>query len=412
MFLVDAQDQKGEISLHIMSSLLNRGVRILSQNARVNEMTGELVLHLVCDLRDSYFTPDDLLIHLRSIRNVNHATGVSLKNKMFGGLLFPVTMMETERVVAVDSNLTFHILEKLGTEHAKSIFVESASHYGKHIVESIRQKLEEGTGTETSPRASIEAVQDNVRSYMMASGWGRINWQSEDKADRVLIHDPPTVSRGASAEGNLFLRGMFAGILEAIWNKEFSFSEEQYDPKERLLTLAYASPAEVIQKEKVLAEIEKIIESVEAKADEGSQAKQLEAASQVTALVPIANSGLTLLTLMRSGDGFGAEQKRSAEYELKPRVNKREPTKIEERVGKENALASVVEREKTKDLVVGPYSVLKPALEKEIWSKETSAKEPSKNHRGSARRKPRKPLSKYPPATGKKFAELEEGTAL
>ena len=401
---MEALDQRGETSLQIISSLLNRGARILSQNGRLNEKTGELVLHLICDLRDSYFTPDDLLIYLRNIRNVNHALGLSLKNKMFGGLLFPVAMMETERAVAIDSNLTFQIYEKLATDHAKSIYVESAVSYGKHIVEIIRQKLEARKGDEADASASIEAIQDNLRGYLKGAGWGRINWRSEDKTDRVLIHDPPTISRGAGAEGNLFLRGMVAGILEATWNKKFTFDEEHYDRQERLLTLAYASP-EVAQNEKVLEEIEKIIDSVEAQTDGRSESAQIEA-SQVTALVPISNSGLTLLTLMRSGDGFRAEKNE----ELDPRVQ--EGIKIEERGGQEKPLVSAMRGDKSKRPVAGPYSVLKPASDKDRQLKESQAKEPVMNNRGSTRRKPRKPVSKYPSANAKKFAELEESSQL
>ena len=48
---------------------------------------------------------------------VRNAMAICLKNRMFDGFLFPLTILMTGRVVAVDSNLSFMIQESV--EHRR-----------------------------------------------------------------------------------------------------------------------------------------------------------------------------------------------------------------------------------------------------------------------------------------------------
>ena len=391
--LVEGRDDKGDISLQIISGLLKRGARILSQNGKADEKTGDFTLCLVCDLREMNQSSDDLVIQIRRMKNVRHAQGLSLRNNMFDGLLFPVVMMETERSVAISSGLTFQIQEKLTTQQEKSSFVGAAEDYGKLIVNKIKQKFDERKDAKTLPQPSIEVIQDNVRSYMMAAGWGRINWQTEENIERVQIHDPPTLSPGGTGEGNLFLQGMLAGVMEIFRSKKFSIIEDHYDMQSRLLTLAYVEqslvkPVEAQSREqlvsveqnvKVLEELEKIIDAVEGKPAQ----EQQEPAKQEAAPVPVAataDSGMRVQVALKRKSRGSSEAKKPAEQKTETKVEKPEPMKEEKPTPGEKAPEKAPEKptEAKDEASPAADSVLILASEKERQQKEME-KEALKN---------------------------------
>ena len=407
--LVEGKDDKGDVSLQIMSGLLKRGARILSQNGKMDEKTGDFTLCLVCDLREMNQSSDDLVIQIRRVKNVRHAQGLRLRNNWFVGLLFPVVMMETERSVAISSGLTFQIQEKLTTPQEKSSFVGAAEDYGKLIVNKIKQKFDERKDAKTLPQPSIEVIQDNVRSYMMAAGWGRINWQTEENIERVLIHDPPTVSSGGSGEGNLFLQGMIAGMMEIFRSKKFSIIEDHYDMQSRLLTLAYVEqslvkPVEeqsreqlvsVEQKVKVLEELEKIIDAVEGKPGQ----EQAEPAKQEVAPVPVAataDSGMRVQVALKRKTRGNSEAKKPAEQKSEPKIEKPEPIKDEKPAPTEKAPEKAPEKpaETKEEDSAAADSVLILASEKERQQREME-KEALKNP-------PKEPQPDKPPSKDEK----------
>lgn len=405
-FLVEGKYDKGEISLVVMNHLLKRGARILSQNGRVNERTGDFTLCIVCDMREMNDTPDDIVIQVRRMKNVRHAQGVSLRNNMFDGLLFPFVSMDTDRLVAINSNLTFQIQEKLNTQSEKSIFVEAAVDYGKLIVERMRQKFNDRRDAKSSPQPSIEAIQENVRGYMIASGWGRFNWQTEESIERVLINDPPTATIGGSGEGNLFLQGMVAGMMEGFRGKRYSIIEDHYNVQSRLLTLAYVEqslvkPVETQSREqlesteqnvKVLEEIEKIIDAVEGK--EQKLAQENESAKQpieqvVKAPVAGADSGMRVqVALKRKGRGPGttkkpADDRNETKVEKSNPSNdtKTDPPKDSNQTQQEVKIPEAVNTKqegKSDEAAAGADSVLILASEKERQVKEVESN-PTKN---------------------------------
>jgi hypothetical protein len=386
--LVEGKDDRGGVQLLIMNSLLRRGARILSQNGRIYDKTGDFTLCLICDLRDLSETSDDVVIEVRKMKSVKHAQGVSLKNNMFDGLLFPLALMDTDRVVAINSSLTFEIQQKLRTQVDKSSFIEAAVDYGKSIVSRIQQKF--GERRDNSPAPTIQVIQDNVRGYMMATGWGRFDWQSEENIERVLIHDPPTVTIGGSGEGNLFLQGMVAGMMESFRSKKYSIIEDHYDATARLLTLAYVEqslvkPVEnqsreqlvsVEQKVKVLEEIEKIIDAVEGKPPEAKK-EEPQVIEQVVK-APSDSGARVQVALKRKSKVPTPSPEKPSEEKKDPKIEtKPEPVKNE----KPSAPVQVPESPQQKqegakaEPAAGAESVLILASEKERQLKE-APKEP------------------------------------
>ena len=333
--LVEGRDYEGEVPALVVSTLLKRGSRIISQIGYIREDSREFILSVTCDLARSKGTLDDLVILLRRIKHVTYAEAVSLKNQMFDGLLFPLVMMETNRVVAVSSTLMFEIQEKLKTQGEKTSLVEAGRDYGKDIVYKIKQKILDNKNARKEPVADVRAIQENVKGYMKAAGWGKFSWESEENFERIVISDPPLSAEGGSGAGNLFLHGLVAGMTEVFRNKRFSVMEDHYDPKNRRLTATLieenrikpveASPDVTLshdEKTKVLGEIEKIINYVEGKEVGEQKPVEVKVVEQdfrgKVIAIPSSDSGDKLhITLKRkdaetgSGSSMGGENVQS-----------------------------------------------------------------------------------------------------
>ena len=330
--MIMGRDYSGEVSALIVSTLLKRGARIISQTGYLSERSREFNLSVTCDLVEANGTPDDLVIQLRGIKHVTHVEGVSLKNQMFDGFLFPLVLMDTNRVVAINSELMFDIQEKLKTQGEKSSLVEAGRDYGREVVNRIKQKFEDSKDkvARTESAANITAIQDNVKGYMKAAGWGKFSWESEESIEQLFIQDPPTSSKGGSAAGNLFLHGLVVGMTEAFRNKRFSFMEDHYDPLTRRLTATLIEqglksevpPDETLshtEKTMVLGEIEKIINSVEGKGvGEAKPTEENEAEEKLREKIieiPITDFGNVHVTLKRkSSDAESGHTKQTGEY--------------------------------------------------------------------------------------------------
>jgi hypothetical protein len=300
ILVVARDDGTGGVPVLAMSSLLKRGVRILSQTGYVNEKFGDSTLLLVCDIAGVNTTLDDLVIQLRKLKHVASAQYISLKDQMFDGMLFPLVLMDSNRVVAISSSMFFEIQERLKTTSDKTILLEAGKQYGKDIVSKIKQKFEQGMVARHLDRTSapeLKVIQENVNRYMKAAGWGKLVWENGVSLERVFIQDPPTPSSkemGGSATGNLFLHGLISGIAESLEGRRFAVVEDHYDAQRRVLTIGLtergiAMQIEAQNKKKetlspeenqtALKEVERIITSVE-QMGAGKQAEKPERSAQ------------------------------------------------------------------------------------------------------------------------------------
>jgi hypothetical protein len=263
-FLVYGRDERG-IQAQILNTLHKRGARIFSQNGYADERSREFTLCVSCDLGEVSVTPDDLVIELRRMKPVRNAMAICLKNRMFDGFLFPLTILMTSRVVAIDSNVCFLLQERLNSDESKIGLRDVGRDYALDIVRQIKEKM--------SPGFPEESIQENVRGYLKASGWGSFSWESETSFDRVTVVDPPIYS--GKAVDNFFLHGIAAGLLEAFHKKKFALAEEVYNQDTRSLTLMLSEKRIEVKRLdsekkisktleiKALEEVEKVIRSVE-----------------------------------------------------------------------------------------------------------------------------------------------------
>jgi len=331
-FLIEGRDHKGEVQTLVLYTLVKRGARILSQTGYLSERSKEFTLSTTCDLAEANSSLDDLVIQLRGIKHVTHVEGVCLKNQMFNGFLFPLVLMDTNRVVAIDANLMFDIQEKIRTQSEKSSLVEAGRDYGRKVVNRIKQRFEDNRESRIESAADIVAIEDNIKGYMKAAGWGKLSWESEEKVEQVFIQDPPTSAKGGSAAGNLFLLGLVIGITEAFRNRRFSIMEDHYDARSRRLTttliqqglLKSEVPREQAlsqaQKATALGEIEKVINSLERKESREPKPVEVDAAEQEleekVIEVPTTGFGNSVhVTLKRKGgDAESTNTNQSKEY--------------------------------------------------------------------------------------------------
>ena len=180
---------------------------------------------------------------------------------------FPLTILLTNRVVSIDSNITFLIQERLNSEESKVVLRDVGRNYALDVVKQVRTKM--------SPGFPEDIIQENVRGYLKAAGWGSFSWESETTFERVVVIDPPIFS--GKAVGNYFLHGMAAGLVESFRKKKFMLAEEVYKQDTRSLTLMLSefrievkrlesSAEKKISKSvevRALEEVEKVIRSVE-----------------------------------------------------------------------------------------------------------------------------------------------------
>ena len=219
------------------------------------------MLCLSCDLRNADITPDGLIVELRQLKSVRHARSVSSENRLFDGFFFPITLLDN-RVIILDSQVTFLIERQLGTPEEKTALVEVGRIYALDTVRQIRGKFPRG--------CSDRIIQDNVNDYFKAAGLGRFSLlDSKEKTVQAIIRDPPLSERG-EATGNHFIQGIVVGLIEAFQGREMRVMEDLFDSNTgRLFIVLLDKSAEIkvpVQddvKMKALEEVEKVIRSIE-----------------------------------------------------------------------------------------------------------------------------------------------------
>ncbi len=381
-------DGKGSVPVMAMSFLLKRGVRILSQTGYVNEKYGDFTLSLVCDLAGVDATLDDLVIELRKFKLVTSAESVSLKNQMFDGLLFPLVLMDSNRVVAVNSTLMFDLQEKLKTPAEKAALVDAGKQYGRDAVNRIKQKFDTGTASKSPERhssAGTKVIQENVNRYMKASGWGKFSWEDGDNLERVFIQDPPTpVSKEAGGAGNLFLQGLVTGVAEALQGKRLSVVEDHYDVPRRLLTIGLTEQNLAMQMEAqtrkesltaeehatALEEVQRLISTVEQLDSVGKPPEKEEKIENVITIPVVAEGGNKFHFTLKRADPSKPAITQVDEYIGKPKIiavpteNVKPPVELE--IPKEKATESELPVEKPVEIIETKVVSEPPVKEEKI----------------------------------------------
>ncbi len=249
--LIEGRDDgKGEVIVKAMEKLVKMDVRILSQKGYVSERVGTFSLLLLCQLPN--VSLDDLVIQIRKIKHVTNAQYVSQRSQMFDGMMFPLLLMDSERVVAISPEVIFNAQQKLSSAVERAALVEAGRQYGVEIVDSIKNKFAfrpDGKRIEDL-NIPVDVVEENIARYLKAAGWGKISWDHGTTLERVFLNDPPAPrSKDATVAGNRLIEGLISGLTEGLQGKRFSIVEDHYDSQRRVLTIGMVEASVALKME-------------------------------------------------------------------------------------------------------------------------------------------------------------------
>ncbi len=238
-FLVTGKDEKGAQTT-VLNAFFAHGAKIIFQTGYLDENYSEFTLCLSCDFKEADVSPDNLVIELRKFKFVVTAVCSTMKGRFFDRYLFPLTMMDSHRVVALDSDFVAELGNRLRRdEEGKSALYELSRSYALDVVKRIRAI--------SGKKASSASIQENSVAYMRACGVGTFRLQSETAAEHVTIRDPPALSTD-EASGNPILQGIAAGLVEGLKGKQVEVLKESYDSIARVLTITLTeTPTEISQ---------------------------------------------------------------------------------------------------------------------------------------------------------------------
>ncbi len=236
-YLITGREGKGA-EAQILNVFLKHRASILSQSSQVDRTTGEFAMLLVCDLSNADSTADDFLIYLRDIKWVKTVLASKMKDKLFDGMLFPLTFLDSYRVIALRSDFIFQLQDRLEPGLAKSLLTNWGKSYALDVIQKIREKLGE--------TAKDEIIIENVIGYLRAAGWGAFHWKNEGEVEQVILQDPPVAENG-DARGNLFILGLAGGLVSTFLKKSMAVMTAYYDKDARMLTMVLADEKSIAE---------------------------------------------------------------------------------------------------------------------------------------------------------------------
>jgi len=225
-FLIGGRHE-GAVLSQVLHAFRIHGVTINSFRAFNDKENREFAICITSDFSNGNLSPENIAIELRMMKFIRDVYVVPLKNRIFDGFLFPLTIMYSDRVVAMDSGLLFKMQERFSSEEGNRILEELGSDYILEIFQRLNGKL--------GKKMAVVEVQKNVLGYLKAAGWGAFKCVPENDGFKIVIRDPPT-SMSGDASNNHFLRGVLAGLVESFYGSDLRVVEEAYDPVSRTLT--------------------------------------------------------------------------------------------------------------------------------------------------------------------------------
>src|SRR5487761_1686619 len=184
--LVVGNNRNGESQPKVLEVLINHGAKLLSMMSYLDASRTTFTMAACADLSNIDCTVDSLQIRIRKLKFVNTALASSMKGLLFSSLPFPLTLLDKYRIVALGSSrmmeLVKHLGEAMGTAGRKALTDEGRA-FALDIVSEIRNLL---------PDPSNEALIENAKAFLRATGWGAFNFDIQNRIGRVTVIYPPT----------------------------------------------------------------------------------------------------------------------------------------------------------------------------------------------------------------------------
>lgn len=239
--------QEGGLLAFVLDTFRKHGIVIYSFRADSDRMKKEIALSISCDFSSGNISPVGLVTELRKSSLVGEVVYSSLRNRVFDGFLFPLTIMGSDRIIGMESNFLFQIQEQMNTEAARTLLEGLGRKYIAGVSERIREK------------AGKSDLLENVLDYLRAAGWGTFSIEKEESGDfRINIADPPVSETTGDATGNSFVHGIAAGIVNGFkGNERQRVFNESYDSMERFLSIEFSDMDKQAAPEKRLLAVQR-----------------------------------------------------------------------------------------------------------------------------------------------------------
>ncbi len=208
-FLVEAKDQPGVFE-RIVKVFAAHDVDVRSVSGAPEEGKQKFVTNLFVDFSAANCTAGDLLEELKRLPFVRKAYYADLKGRMFDRFLFPLQMLGGRRVLLMRVEplvqIENRLVERFGSA-GRTIMYEEGRSYAEVAFLQYREAL---------PRASAEALLENIKDGLRVTGWGIFDFKRVPEGFEVTIVDPPHLINNQYVENHFFF-GATAKILEELY---------------------------------------------------------------------------------------------------------------------------------------------------------------------------------------------------
>jgi hypothetical protein len=230
-FLIELRDQVGVFE-KIVEVFTKHDAYIRTVSAAPEEGEHKFVTNIFADFSKANCTADALLEELRRLSFVRKAYSADMRGRLFDRFLFPVKIMNEDRVLLMRVgpllNIEKRLVDQMGSAGAAIMYEEGKSYAG----EAFKQYKS------ALPNASIEDLLENIKDGLRVTGWGIFGFKRVPDGFEVTVMDPPHLDNYEHKE-NRFFFGVTEKILEELYGDELTINSSDLDIKNRRLVIQF-----------------------------------------------------------------------------------------------------------------------------------------------------------------------------
>jgi hypothetical protein len=174
-----------------------------------------------CDFSSSKVPLEGLAEELKKLPFVVDAHSADMSGSIFEKFSFPPVIMNKHRVMIMRAEPLLRVerrlRERLGTAGTVMLY-EEGKIYAKDVIRHYMEFI---------PNASKEALLENLKDGLRATGFGIFRFDRISEGYLVKIEHPPLLQDVASMETG-FLRGIAAGVIESLFFNVIGVRDTNY----------------------------------------------------------------------------------------------------------------------------------------------------------------------------------------
>jgi hypothetical protein len=218
-----------DASIEIMGAFSNFHVWLSQAYVNDDPSADRLIMGTFCDFSKAIVSAEGFSKEIKKLKSVIEVEFIDTENRLFDKYFFPLVIMDRFRaiVMRVDPLLKVEerLMKNMGSGGAAIMFDEGKT-YALETVENYKALL-----SNAEPDLLIQNIVDGLRS----TGWGLFSFRKNEEGFYVRVEHPPKLESGEMAE-NRFIMGVIAGILESVYEGEWSVISSHYNKEEDALS--------------------------------------------------------------------------------------------------------------------------------------------------------------------------------